>query len=370
MNSQGNLDSLHSLLVPRTACLQCRRKKKKCDAMRPECGTCTKIRKKVGPCTYDAEPPEEIVKLVARVNELQGNVRVLEELRKSLRSTIPSRGSTDAPLPYNEVLSTLHTTTRGHRLLSRTSSPNPLEGPASLKDPLVRMLRQKCMPTNLRDQLISVFIEHRWHYFAEWNMQKFWGAYKLPPSHPDAIHPALLDAMCLIACLHHQRWARSYERLFYERLRRSLYECLANADRLLDFIRASTLGASYCAINGSRLLEAQVNYSAIAQFAMACGLHRIDSYDLPSHNTLPLLKQPTNLVDLGDMIYAWWWIYSCDRFFALLTGNSATVNDENRACGPALAKLRSSYIRQRIRQSLRLPCSINCNVIPRSCPGN
>ncbi|KDQ12513.1 hypothetical protein BOTBODRAFT_34477 [Botryobasidium botryosum FD-172 SS1] len=327
MDARENLDGLRSLsLIPRTACLQCRRKKKKCDAVRPECGTCTKIRKKVGPCTYDVEPLEhtEIAKLVARITSLQGNVRVLEDLRRITAS--PSR-ATSAPqvLGYGEALCT---GARGHRGFSLTSSPDPLEGPASLKDPIVRMLRQKYMPSNIRDQLISAFMKQGWLYFAEWNTQKFWHAYKLPPSHPEAIHPALLDAMCLIACLNNPQWARSYERLFYERLHRSLYECLANADRLLDFIRASTLRAAYCSIKGSRLSEAQANFPATLRFAMACGLHQIETYDLTLHNTSPLLKQPTDLVDLGDMIYAWWSIYTCDRFHALLTGNFATVNDQ------------------------------------------
>ncbi|KDQ18962.1 hypothetical protein BOTBODRAFT_480231 [Botryobasidium botryosum FD-172 SS1] len=208
--------------------------------------------------------------------------------------------------------------------------PSPLDGPASLRDPFARFLKQKDMVRNIRDPLVHECLRHRQVQFpAQWNISRFWFAYELPPSHPESIHPALLDAMCLLGCLHGGNTLKAYEPLFYTRLQRSLYNCLEDADRLLDFIRASTLLAKYC-LTTARCEEGYHRHAATVRFAMACGLHRIDTYN-PELLEIPLLRRPKDLVDIGDMIHAWWNVFLIDRLGALLMRSSGTIaHDDER----------------------------------------
>ncbi|KDQ14060.1 hypothetical protein BOTBODRAFT_358526 [Botryobasidium botryosum FD-172 SS1] len=180
------------------------------------------------------------------------------------------------------------------------------------------------MPSNIRDPLIDTFLKHQARYFpAQWNMARFHSTYILPPTHPQSLHPALLDALCLIGCMYGPEPLRSYEAFFYARLQRSLYDCLAKADRLLDFIRASALVALY-SFQRSRRVDGQNRLAAIAHFAMACGLHRIDSYDLNPAN-FSLLTPPASLVELGDMIHTWWSLFYFDQFVALVLHLPCTI---------------------------------------------
>jgi len=220
----------HSPLAPGRACLVCRRRKRRCDSERPVCGPCKKLRAS-DKCTYDLTPEWLVVKaLTARVGELEEGIRTLEMNHKVV--TLPD---------------VLFGNSGRRQAIVRTLKPGPLDVPASLGDPFIRLLKQNDIPRNIRDYLIKECWRHRrLHFPAQLNMSRFWPAYKLPPSHPESIHPALLDAMCLLGCLHGGNSLQSYEHVFYARLQRSLYDCLENADRLLDFIRASTLAAKYC----------------------------------------------------------------------------------------------------------------------------
>ncbi|KDQ20176.1 hypothetical protein BOTBODRAFT_51508 [Botryobasidium botryosum FD-172 SS1] len=305
----------HITLAAGSACLICRRRKRRCDADRPTCGPCRKTQRS-SQCVYDFSPSEwlEVKALTARVSELKQDIRAIKDTRKTLamRSIMPSSSSGDtSTLPLNLI--------GRRREYVIAARPGPLDGPASLKDPFVGLLKQKDMLRNIRDPLIDIFLKYQKLYFpAHWDISRFRFLYNLPPSHQESFHPALLDALCLIGSIHGPASLKHYERLFYARLQISLYDCLANVDRLLDFVRASALAAVYCFIK-FRIIEGQSRISAISHFAMACGLHNIDTYDFASCN-LPLMGAPRNLTHLGDMIHTWWGLFCVDRIASVLSG--------------------------------------------------
>ncbi|KDQ20177.1 hypothetical protein BOTBODRAFT_62508 [Botryobasidium botryosum FD-172 SS1] len=162
-------------------------------------------------------------------------------------------------------------------------------------------------------------------------MRKFWSAYKLPSSDPEGLHPALIDVLCLLGCLHGPTSLQPYEVIFYKRLNRSLHDSLANKDRLLDFIRASGLAAVYCFAR-SRVIEGQNRLAAITQFAVACGLHKIDTHDFNAPNlNLFLLGRPRDLTALGDMIHAWWSLFCIDQLGAMVLEIPATLRCDDES---------------------------------------
>lgn len=79
---------------------------------------------------------------------------------------------------------------------------------------------------------------------------------RLPPSHPSAIHPALMNAMYLAACSCAGGIFWDLEPVFLERTRRQLEEALAFADRLTHFLWGNVILTSYYLRYG-RSVEAQ-----------------------------------------------------------------------------------------------------------------
>ncbi|KDQ08526.1 hypothetical protein BOTBODRAFT_563759 [Botryobasidium botryosum FD-172 SS1] len=280
------------VLPPGSACLMCRKRKKRCDAKKPICGPCIK-NKTSDQCSYITRQMKK--SLEDRVIELEMHIRDLEVSQSSRIAPRKSVSLLAYPLDRYSDTSTRPSPRSLHGLAG------PLDTPASLRDPFAGLLGRRQMLTNLRDSLVKVFIKVRWHYFLEWNIPRFWSAYGLPPSHPESLHPALLDAMCLLGCFH-TRGAHTYENLFYARLQRSLCDSLANADRLHDFMRASILGGLYCRLR-----------------------QRIDSYVLHSSNAKSLLSPLRDLVDLGDRVHTWWGLYAVDRISSLVLGTRAVI---------------------------------------------
>ncbi|KDQ08662.1 hypothetical protein BOTBODRAFT_37812 [Botryobasidium botryosum FD-172 SS1] len=237
------------------------------------------------------------------------SIRFLEEriqdLEASLRSLGPHNGTGNytsmAPLVANaykraESLAVLH----------------------PLSDPYVdTWTHREPVPTNIRNELIQAFIKLRWQFAFEFNVPRFMASLDLPPSHPNAPHPAFLYAILLHGCFYTTTALRRYEHVFYKRMRKELAISLASADRLLDFIRASALGAVYFFAK-ARYAQGHNYLSTVMKFAIACGLHRIESVsaDTPFH----LLPVCADLAELGDRINTFWTLVHGDWIGSLVCG--------------------------------------------------
>lgn len=77
---------------------------------------------------------------------------------------------------------------------------------------------------------------------------------RLPPHYPNAIHPALLNAIYLAACS--CGVFTHLESYFLEKTRRCLEDNLSYADRLTHFLWANVILTSFYLQNG-RVVEAQ-----------------------------------------------------------------------------------------------------------------
>lgn len=92
---------------------------------------------------------------------------------------------------------------------------------------------------------LESFVRHRRHFAFEFNTTRFWERAMLPGSHKNSLHPALVTAMMLNACRFSHPSFRSHEARFIWRFRKDLSQSLAYVDRLLDFVKASTLIGAY-----------------------------------------------------------------------------------------------------------------------------
>ena len=78
----------------------------------------------------------------------------------------------------------------------------------------------------------------------------------IPPSDPEAVHPALLSAIYLIVCHLVKGELRPYEPILLARARAYMEQSLAHVDRLTHFLGASLLLSCWYEQTG-RLVEAQ-----------------------------------------------------------------------------------------------------------------
>ncbi|KIO25763.1 hypothetical protein M407DRAFT_24920 [Tulasnella calospora MUT 4182] len=194
----------------------------------------------------------------------------------------------------------------------------------------------KTVPAAVHNYLFKIFVAHcnRVHFY--FNQTAF--EYRMESTDPATQpHPCYLNAIYLMACyftsldLGPFPYLGDHEELFLGRAQGSLTESLAMSDRLMDFVRGSSLVTIYLLMRG-RYLEGYHVHCGTARFALSCGLHRINSNELQEaqddHSTSNigyLLSPPETEVELGDRLNAFWQIYWCDKLLSTLMGFVAAL---------------------------------------------
>ncbi|CAE6430559.1 unnamed protein product [Rhizoctonia solani] len=125
----------------------------------------------------------------------------------------------------------------------------------------------------MHDFLIASFMARRREYGLNIDEENFLTSFALPPDHPSAVHPALRNAVYLLACraLNTQTPALAqYEPSFVEKVRQGIADALeaAHQDKgslFTGVILASTLLARYLLIMG-RIREAYHQTASVARF--------------------------------------------------------------------------------------------------------
>ncbi|KAG8742841.1 hypothetical protein FRC12_015242, partial [Ceratobasidium sp. 428] len=273
------------------ACLECRRRKLKCDGIRPVCGCCQRGRR-MKECDYD--PPEgRAFRLQQRIRELEATIQAIEsQPRRSNRSSpassaargqlspssapqtfqapyphpqlipphqlpasvdwstlVPSMGMSSAGLPYDVYVSA---TTAGPFRQGRSGEEwlfnaplGSLAGPVDT-DPLAAFAHLALMPATtildpgsvallsspMHDFLIASFMARRREYGFQVDEERLLTSFALPPDHPAAVHPALRNAVYLLSCrsLNSQTPALAqYEASFVDKVRQGIADALEAA---------------------------------------------------------------------------------------------------------------------------------------------
>ncbi|KDQ21256.1 hypothetical protein BOTBODRAFT_25679 [Botryobasidium botryosum FD-172 SS1] len=313
------------------ACVMCRQRKRRCDAVKPICGTC----KKAGLsyyCIYGSQDPE-----VLRIQEesLQERVAELETLIKGLETRAEPERSPQVPVSRSTRRLSSRKSSGAHPRYTvhvpsqdlEASSSTPI--PLPIVDPYQAWWQfQDAAPAGIRDPLVEAFIRYRWQFAFEFNVPRFLASLDLPPSHPNAPHPCLLNAVMLSGCLYSSPNGplRRYEPYFLKRMNQDMAQSLSSVDKLFDFLRASALAGCYF-YGTSRLQEGYHYLSTAMRFAIGCGLNAIDTLSLDSQPPSQLLPPCTDMVELGDRINAFWGLYCVDSAGSLVIGAPAAASE-------------------------------------------
>ncbi|KDQ21142.1 hypothetical protein BOTBODRAFT_25571 [Botryobasidium botryosum FD-172 SS1] len=314
-------------LIRGSACRSCRRKKHKCDAAKPACGQCVRVGT-ADTCQYDPTTYQ------ARVESLQGRIQFLEdqitrfetiELSPvTLASTL--RGGSRA-LSTSEKLAS-------HSVIgnaSATKRPNPAPFtpyfPLNALPDFGNWWMQEEIPHVITNHLIYVFIQHRHQVVFELNVPRFLKSLELPFADRRRPHPCLLDAMVLIGAHFTPETFGKYEPVFLGRLRRSLANSLANADRIVDFIRASATLSFFYFFKG-RFTEGYNLCASTMRFSVGCGMNSITSPDPRLYPRRKILGPPADAIELEERVHAFWMLFCLDRSGALTLGQPVACPQE------------------------------------------
>ncbi|KAF8309025.1 hypothetical protein DL93DRAFT_2231211 [Clavulina sp. PMI_390] len=341
------------------ACLQCRKLKMKCDGLLPHCSRCARLHKE---CAYPRgvakRPPRPVTEsLQARILELEMMIHKL---------TVPST--------YNLSMISEKLRERGARLGRSPEprqlfnegkiSPNPSKIPTVPNPPSERgggkvlggdnlsedpseiqvLVEQELLsynlalpggveqlPPPLSMNLIKLFLPYYAHYYFLADVSYFIPRVSLPPSHPESIHPCLLNACYLAACTSNGSGLASFKAFFLQRTRHFLQHSLMFSDRTTDFLWASLILGVFFA-KERRVVESMAMAAATAHFALACGLSlpgtsaRRKGSSMNEH----LLPPPRDKAEANDRVRLAHSIFFGCQALPLLSGNPLAFPYENQ----------------------------------------
>ncbi|TCD61377.1 hypothetical protein EIP91_008531 [Steccherinum ochraceum] len=332
------------------ACLRCRKRKMRCDGIKPACQQCVRA-KKSDACEYDDGKGktrtqimrEHIARLEARVKELE-----------SPEVTTPPITLFDphAASPYfSESSSSSSHDSPGTLSLSASASPTPfpvadMETPhwdghwGSMNDfPAVPNMSDAYSPEDppmeLAHMLLEIFLPHRHQCGLEIHVGRIRETLAMPLS--EQRHPVLMNAIYLWACyLSRPGSLCEHEPLYLSRALAAVNDAIANPAKVVDFIQASCLLSVYFLSNG-RLLEGSYHASAAASLALQWGLHQIgsgrDEYASASspgaveRESTFRLEPAKDAIEQGERILAFWQVFNLDRCWSVALQRPATIPD-------------------------------------------
>lgn len=158
---------------------------------------------------------------------------------------------------------------------------------------IVEVIRFSISPIDLTLSFsIRAFLPLRSQYCFYFPAQQLLERHALPPSDPDALHPALLSVVHLSGCSAIGGSLLTHIRYLQRRTRELLHQSLAFADRLAHFLWAAITFFAWLGRSGF-FKESAVTAISTTRFALACGL--------VSHDEGPgVLHPPTTVEEAVD----------------------------------------------------------------------
>lgn len=365
------------------ACLSCRRRKLKCDGLRPVCQQCTKM-KRPDECQYDDS------KRKSRTQMLREKLSALEERVRELESESGSSNYEGSPSSLNSPQVSNEETgddrdpgssiahSRRASAVTASSSGSPLlyyndesEVPGwgkgtSSSEPSMSIRPSPFLPVaplppysrgrsldNIQSSLISsgdtsepvsyemhafliqTFTAHQKQccFYADLSrFNKFPLLGPEPPvdSLPGLPHPALTNAVYLLGC----HFARSplcsdLQPGFMKQTLHEIVQSLRNPEPLIDVIQASCLLGQYFYFNG-RAIEGYRHSFAATRMSVGLGLHQIRPPDLQSEFVDGSMSHDWGTI--ADRITVFWQIFVVDRLWSAANGLITALPDEKSSC--------------------------------------
>ncbi|KAJ7289350.1 hypothetical protein C8J57DRAFT_1046947 [Mycena rebaudengoi] len=291
--------SAFTSLAKGRACVNCRRRKVKCDGSRPICGPCSRCSAVFGDCEYTDAGPSHGQLLEEQISILQARIDELEKSKSAQSSTATRRRSSTAP--------------------SQISPSSSMQ-----LGPLL------CHFCNILSCLAQVI--HRVHNFLH-NASCF-GFFLDTQAFHDAITdansrdmpPVLLNVMYLWG-VHISKAPELtvHEPAFLENALRSTAGSLTGSHprTILHSIQASVLLAYYFIWN-ARFLEGRYHISAAVSIALSSGLHKIRAES--GESTFGVLAPPKDVAEEGERISALWSVLNLNNCWAGTDGSPSNIS--------------------------------------------
>ncbi|KAI0266969.1 hypothetical protein BC834DRAFT_871888 [Gloeopeniophorella convolvens] len=346
MESDSPRTSSSSTLQRGKACLNCRRRKMKCDGVRPVCGPCSRANRP-DDCEYtDGQGRTRTQMLEDTISQLEARVQELENpdgtspsvmlhdprsvFLQTQQSPPPGPSLRSSPLfsPMTEFSHGSHS--------SSASSPSVAGTGASLQSSTPRLwVTSDEPPVHVAQELLDAFLQHASDLGFFLHVVRFRHSAFLPPGNANRPISALMNVIYLWGIhLTGKEELASREPLLVSRMAAQLGNAVpaTPSHQILQVIQAKLLLANYFLQIGHFLAGRHQSDSA-ASLAIACGLHKIRSAQpMPAFTSFvdPIdlgLQEPRDQVEEGERINAFWAVFCMDRCSAVTFGGPSVISD-------------------------------------------
>uniref|UniRef100_A0A0W0ETK6 Zn(2)-C6 fungal-type domain-containing protein n=1 Tax=Moniliophthora roreri TaxID=221103 RepID=A0A0W0ETK6_MONRR len=302
MSTSSN-SNLSSSLHKGKACANCRRRKIRCDGVRPICRPCRSKPDQYGDCEWTDTG-------VTTTQILEEKIGLLEARLEELQRPETSNRSLALRDPY--------------------AAPTRSGGLTNPED----------IPHTLRRTLLQNFMSHAsiMGFFLE--KTRFIAAVS------DArLSPSLLDVVYLWGVTLSKSPVECDEEALLRKAVQSVALALANPEKrgsmytnkLVETIQAKYLIAQYFFHKG-RILEGNLHMIAAMSLVMSTKMHQINSATVPGPPGLALLEPPRDAIEEGERIHAFWGVLALNNCWTTIIGSTSnmeyTSKDGSRVDAP------------------------------------
>ncbi|KAH9993543.1 hypothetical protein BJV77DRAFT_1067146 [Russula vinacea] len=328
------------------ACLNCRRRKMKCDGIRPVCGPCGRANRPED-CEYtDGQNRSRTQMLEDTIAQLETRIHELEHPNSAPTSVMlhdphspfyqtqqsPIAGRCELTPPL--ILSSAEFSHGSHSSVS-SSPPVGTAASAPLSSASVAWITSDEPPAHVVQELFDAFFEcaPSLHFFL--HHVRFRHSLSLPRGNASRPIPALINAVYLWGLvlinnndLHH------HEPILASRIASQLGSAVSttSSHQILQVIQAKILLVNYLFRVGQFPAALHEAHSA-SSLAVACGLHKIrTAQPIPAFTSYIdridlTLQEPRDQIEEGERINAFWAVFLLDRCLAVVFGPPLVISD-------------------------------------------
>ncbi|OCH91680.1 hypothetical protein OBBRIDRAFT_825183 [Obba rivulosa] len=344
------------------ACLRCRKRKMRCDGMKPACQQCVRAKKPEG-CEYDDGKGKTRTQLMREhIARLELRIKQLEHPEQS--SPAITLFDPHAPSPYySESSSSSSHGSPGIASVPPSASPSPFQigehdfrqnasSPLDVKFSEIEYspwgsltdftqppqvddtyIAPEELPLELAQMLLEIFLPHAHQVGLVVHVPRLRDS--LHGMSSERRHPALMNAIYLWACyLSRPGQLSEHEPLYLSRALAAMTDAIQFPSRIVDMIQASCLLSMYLLTSG-RIFEGSYYATVAASLAIQCGLHQVtpDEFAPPADTpdwgwgSSPKLEPAKDAIERGERILTFWQVYNLDRCWSAVLHRPALISD-------------------------------------------
>ncbi|KIP11315.1 hypothetical protein PHLGIDRAFT_124964 [Phlebiopsis gigantea 11061_1 CR5-6] len=338
--SAHSASAAQNSLARGSACLPCRRRKMRCDGVKPACGQCVSKRREED-CEYTSDTQG-----LTRTQLLEENISLLEARIRELEN--PSEASSvklhtpqgTAPVPglHGEVPQAVNIPD----LLQAPLSPSYNVGSSTSFVTTSDLVQPEPTFQDIHS-MVNDFIPYSSQVGFFLSVNRFVQMAYLPALNRDPLEESLVSAVCLWGShLSHTPAIRAYEATFLAKAVKEVSSALfpagpgsAQGRTILCVIQAEVLLANYF-FNSGRFLEGRYHCSAAASLAITCRLDTLGGHGTGAGAGLGMQLVGGAYVGLsaadggdaiaqGEKINAFWAVYVLDKCWSVALGSPSAI---------------------------------------------